>query len=121
MKTSVADATFRLFRHATELPPPPGFELRLGQSGERISGGFWRVRTGKFVCGWFHTLAVTQDAWLIAYLPDNCRRFTASLVPFSEVKRLPAILRKAGCRVGSAKLLVQMVQALTPRYSTHSQ
>lgn len=125
VKTSVADATFRLFLHATELPPPPGFELRLELTGEQTRGGFWHQPSGtssereggRFVASWFHVLAVTKDAWLIAYVPPNCSRISSWLIPFSEAKKLPLLLRKAGCRIGSAKLLVEMMTGLVPRYT----
>lgn len=116
IKTPVADATFRLFLHASELPPPNGFELRLREEGEHTSGGFYRKSDSKFVSSWFHVLAVTKDAWLIAYIPTDCRRISSWLVPFSEAMRTPALLRKAGCRVGSARLLVEMITGLAPRY-----
>ncbi len=115
-KVSVADATFRLFLHASELPPPNGFELRTREEGEHTSGAFYRKSDDKLVSSWFHVLAVTNDAWLIAYLPTNCRRISSWLVPFSETARLPALLREAGCRVGSARLLTEMMAGLVPAY-----
>lgn len=86
------------------------------QRGEHTSGAYWHTASGNRVADWFSVLAITDDAWLIAYLPTNCRTINALIVPFSEVSRLPAVLRKAGCRVDSAKLLVQMMQGLVPRY-----
>lgn len=119
VKIPVADAAFRLFRHASELPPPPGFKLRLREEGENIAGGIWHVASGKFVASWFHVIAVTNDEWLVAYLPTDCRRFSAALVPFSEATKLPTVLRKAGCRIGSAKLVVEMIQALKPTFNNN--
>jgi hypothetical protein len=88
----------------------------MAQRGEHTSGAYWHTASGNRVADWFSVLAVTDDAWLIAYLPTNCRTVNALIVPFSEVSRLPTVLRKAGCRVDSAKLLVQMMQGLVPRY-----
>ncbi len=116
VKTSVADATYLILNRANELPPPPGYELRLQLNGEQTTGGYWHRPSGRFVASWFQVLAVTNDAWLIAYVPPDCHRINAWLIPFSEAKRIPALLRKAGCRVGTARLLVEMMTGLVPCY-----
>jgi hypothetical protein len=128
-RSTVADAAFVIFREtASNLWPrllPPGFELRLRRyRGEQISGSIWHLppdassglENGEFVSGWFHVLATTDRQWLIAYMPPSCDRFEAELVPFNEVHRFPAVLRKFGCRVGSARLLVEMMSKLIPQY-----
>lgn len=116
---SVADAAFILFRDAATadlLHTAPGYELRLQARGGKVSGGYWHIENDTFVAGWFWALASTGTAWLIAYMPASCQRIEAELVPFSDVERIPTVLRKAGCKVGSATLLVEMMRALVPHY-----
>lgn len=116
---SVADAAFVLFKHASSadlLRTPPGFELRLRMHGQRVTGSYWHIKSGAFVSTWFYVLATTGAGWLIAYMPASCERIEAELIAFNEVESVPAVLRKAGCKVGSAPLVVEMMRALIPSY-----
>ena len=116
---SVADAAFVLFKHASSadlLRAAPGFELRLRMQGPRVSGSFWHIKSGAFVSTWFYVLATTGTGWLIAYMPASCERIEAELVPFTDVGSVPSVLRKAGCKIGSASLVVEMMRALIPSY-----
>ena len=115
---SVADATFWLYLNSSleHQLIPSSFDLRLATRGDRITGSYWHEASDTFVADWFHVLATTRKEWLIAYLPPDCRRIDAVLCPFTDIERLPSVLRKAGCRVGSAKLLREMMRGLIPRY-----
>lgn len=114
--TSVADAALRLFlkANAASQRAPQDFDLRLYQRGGYVTGGYWHKPSGKFVASWFHPFATANGGWIIAYLPPTCENIEAEHVPFGEVARVPSVLRKAGCRIGSARLLRQMMSALVP-------
>ena len=119
-KINVCDVAFFLFRYTGVAVSfvPPGFELRLGPESKVEREGYYHKASGKFVAGWFMLLATCADSWLIGYLPPSCDHVDADLVRFEDVATIPAKLRKAGCKVGDAKLLVQMMKELLPDHSS---
>jgi hypothetical protein len=114
----VVDATFWFYLNSSfdHQIIPAGFDLRLRVRGGQTVGSYRHVPSNTFVASWFHVLATTRKKWLIAYFPPDCRRIEAMLFPFTEIERFPSVLRDAGCRVGSARLLRKMMTGLIPHY-----